>query len=252
MKSILSLLCLTVLAVFTSTTQPAYSEGAKPNVSPADLAVDCVHALVASRIARAVSSDVEVFSLEPPSLFFGDDKREVKIFRLKATRQSDHRIIGVIERGPEPDVEIPRIAAICLNEVEHPSPSGKKGEIDFKSGKGETISMRFILHKNSTNPGDLRYTSWKASGNDSVWMAGPFAPNARHDPPTAKDWPLCMPSKTQVPVKLSGNEISFQFDGCTNPGSADLQYEYALHMEQVSGGATVDVIIDPLIINHPP
>jgi len=247
MKTVLSFSCVVGFTVISSTTQLAYSAETKRNISPADFTVDCVHALVASRIGKSDSSNAEVFYQEP-SLFFKEDRREVKIFRLKATLKSDHRIVGVIERGPELDIELPRITAICLNEVEHPSPSGKKGEIDFKSIKGETISMRFVLRRNSGDPGDLRYTSWKATGNDSVWMAGPFATGASHDPPNPTDWPSCLPPKATVPVILSGNDISFQFDGC---GGMDVSYEYALHMNQVSGSVLVDIGIDPLIINHP-
>jgi hypothetical protein len=243
MKTVVSFLGLLLSVVITSSSFGAQS---KANLSATDFTVSCVEVVIASRNATVAPQNLKDF-LPEDSIFVGKEKREVKIFRLKPNLSADHRILVIIERGPEADVEIPRVTAVCLNEVPHPSTTGKSADIEFNSRKNETISMRFHLNKKKNNPGYLQYTNWKKTGDESIWMVGPFAPGASHDPPGPKDWPSCMPKN----VTLAGATISFDFSGCANPGSGDLQYEYALHMDQTSGNATVDIGIDPMIINHP-
>ena len=245
MKTLISFASLLLSVVITSSSIAVENEG---QISATAFTLNCVDTVIASRDPKVARDRPKDLFLQEASIFVGKAKREVKIFKLKPHLSADHRILGIIERGPEADVEIPRITAICLNEVPHPSTSGNQGEIEFNSGKADTISMRFHLNKNKGDPGYLRYTNWKTSGNDSIWMVGPFAPNVTHDPPGPKDWPSCLLPKT---VKLNGAKISFDFSGCVNPGSGDAQYEYALHMDQTSGNASVDVGIDPMIINHP-
>ena len=244
MKSVLSFLYLLVVGLVAARS---YGVDFKTDISATAFTISCVDAVNASRDSEIVPNNLKDFMPEE-SIKVGREKREVRVFRLKPNRSPDNRIVGVIERGPETDVEIPQLTAICLNEVPHPSTSKKSGEIEFKSGKGKTTMMRFHLNKKSGDPGYLKYTSWKTTGNDSVWMIGPFQPNVAHDPPGPKDWPSCMTSKA---VTLTGADISFDFSGCTNAGSSDELYEYALHMDQTSGSASVDIGIDPQIINHP-
>jgi len=244
MKILVSFVCSLLLLVVTSSS---FGTVKSTDISATAFTLDCVTTVVAARDTKVASNDLKNF-IQEESIFVGKENREVKIFRLKPNLSADHRILSIVERGPDHDVEIPRVTAVCINEVPRPSASGKPGEIEFKTGKTETTSMRFHLNKKKGDPGYLKYTNWKPTGNDSIWMLGPFAPNATHDPPARKDWPSCMLPKD---VKLNGANISFDFSGCTNAGSNDEQYEYALHMDQVSGNATVDVEIDPMIINHP-
>jgi hypothetical protein len=228
-------------------------------VNPADAAVParalslkvmtqrCAQAVVATRHAKGLADNLEDFTLDPDSLKIKDDY-VVKIFQLKAGLKSPVNYVGIIERGPESDAEIPRFAGICRYAAPPPTLSRTPGDIDFHSHTGDKISILFRLNKTVGDPRHLRYTSWKASGEASIWMVGPFTEGADHDPPSPKDWPGCLKPKV---VSLKDPDIFFQFDRCANTGQQADQYEYAIHMDQSNAGVTVDISIDPMIINRP-
>jgi hypothetical protein len=172
--------------------------------------------------------------------------------KLRLTPDVD--ILGILTRrtdGLDPDAEIPRINVICItNKVQHPNEPGK---IEFTTHKGETVSIRFHLDSG------LGHTNWNTAtvggqllANDSIWMT-----DHPSKPPSAGDWPTCLGGLSGKVVKYDSQLHDISFDMCSNgagAGGADADYEYALHMQQKdsgTGGASVDVGIDPRIINHP-
>jgi hypothetical protein len=168
-------------------------------------------------------------------------KYPIKLFKLNVTPPPDLDISVQIQKGPDTDVEIPRITVICM-----PDPSQattKNGDIHFTPPKGGTATIAFHLI-------DLPHTTWKTPVPDSVWMVEFVNPG---DYPDRKSWPKCLGTK-KVNGLDGGKDMSFRM--CVHPGGTvgPLAYVYSLHMDQTSkiDKATVDVSIDPQIINHPP
>jgi hypothetical protein len=195
-----------------------------------------------------------VTSPRPPALLtFVDtllirNKYQVKLFRLSGTpAPADLNISVQIQRGPDTDIEIPRITGICVGSKTQVVKN--QGDIEFKTPGSGHIPIGFHLV-------DLKHTKWKQAPNDSVWMVEQPQPVPTGKPPkhpNRDDWPKCIGPTKNVAGPPGGNDVAF--DMCRNPGgSGDYIFVYELHLDQTSpiDQATVEVTIDPQIINHPP
>jgi hypothetical protein len=261
MKAVLSLVCLIPAIVLTWGMQRAYGADTPGEMSATAFADACTKTILAYRDGKNASKDLRLFSPED-SIFVGKDKYEVKIFSLARDRTPGHgtaqfptagsKIVGLIGKGPETDVETPHFKGICLDGVPHPSASGKDGEIEFKTADKVT-TIAFRLNKIAGDHERLDKTSWKAKAHkeDNIFLVGPFAHNAPHAYPDDKSkWPTCMPRKN---IDWDGGAtVSFAFKDCSPSTSNEHDYAYSVHMDRIkSGGSTEDIYIDPLIINHP-
>ena len=172
-----------ILAFASTAVELAYGAEPARTLSPTALTQSCANAALASRNVKGVAENLKDFTQDPESLTINDGY-VVKIFSLKPGVHSSLKIVGIIEKGPESDAEIPRFTAICRNGVSHPSTSGKPGEIEFQSAPGDKINIRFHLNKIPNDPGNLKHTSWKATGENSIWMVGPVDEgDDTHGPP---------------------------------------------------------------------
>jgi hypothetical protein len=241
--SVASLAGLLGCMAFSSISQAA--QGNRPKTSTNTLSLGCQEAVTAARNKSASPSRI-IFTPGPSVTV--RDNYVIKVFSFKDDSQ-EHRVVGVIEKGPETDVETARITAICRDETLQPPHSANPGDIEFNGSLGDKVHIRFRLNKKVGDPGHLERHSWKRVGNDSVWMAGPFLPGAVQNYPNKKDWPTCLKPKR---VKANGDNLSFDFDSCLTSGKVDLTYIYVLHLDRKKDDGTLeDVVIDPQIINHP-
>jgi hypothetical protein len=260
MKFHFILLCLLSAMTATWSSLPAYGADTNGEMSVTAFADACTNTILAYRDGKSVSKDLRLLSPEK-SIYVGKDKYEVKVFSLVRDQTSGpglvqspsagRKIVGLIGKGPEPDVETPHFKGICLDGVPHPSASGKDGEIEFATADNVT-SIGFRLNKIPNDPDRLEKTSWKSRAHkeDTIWLTGPFAHNAAHQYPNKTTWPTCLKPKN---VDWDGGAtVSFAFKDCSLPTSKKHEYEYAVHMDRInSAGVPEDIFIDPKIINHP-
>jgi hypothetical protein len=138
------------------------------------------------------------------------------------------------------DVEIPRIFEIYYDNCTETIAAGDKGDIYIPNTAGGPVLITFKLL-------NLKKTKWKQNAKDSVFVGKPST--SAIAPPVA---PGALPCGGTV-ARINDYTISFPMSAsCTN-SSKDTYYAYALHMDQKgSDGVTVDIGIDPQIINHAP
>jgi hypothetical protein len=152
-----------------------------------------------------------------------------------------------VGKGKDSNLEVPRITDICLDGSTDPDVTNDPGDIIFYSKAGHTVAMSFHLNG--------MVSTWKiAKGkkvkvSDSVWMVSCQGSCTEDIHPTRDSWPQCMTTSKDNNVKVVGYDV--MFDMCSNSGSTD-NYQYEVHMDQAGkDGISVDVSIDPQIINHP-
>lgn len=218
-------------------------------LKPDDLATRCQQQAMQFQDAKSKELSSSDFELD-------HDAAEIKqiygitVLRLNHRFTSTLKVVGLIDRTAVSDAEIPVITAICLNGNVHLASTGNAADIDITSNQGDAIPVRFHLNNTHGDSGLLKHTTWQATGILSLWMTGPFAEGQQHNPPAPGERPECLKS---TPVSVSGPDLSFDFDLCANQTGAPVkEYEYSLHLKQKSGSASIDIAIDPLIINRPP
>jgi hypothetical protein len=227
--------CLLVSAVILSVAKPGYAAN-----EPAAFAGNCANAVLHREGTNGLTY-VQTLHIN------ADENYPVKEYRLKTTHPDTQNVVVWIGKGTDPNLEIPRITDVCLDGSTDPDMTTDPGDIIFYSKAGHKVKVSF--HLNGV------ISTWKipkgkkVKVSDSVWMI-PCQGSCTEDiHPTRDNWPTCTTPKDQN-VKVNGYDVSF--DMCSNSGATD-NYEYEVHMDQVGKDKkiSVDVSIDPLIINHP-
>jgi hypothetical protein len=208
-----------------------------PSAQAAEKATLTVEAFIKGCADAAAGREQVLFTaLKPLSV---EHRPPVKLFKLRPHESVDINILAMVEKGPDIDIEVPRVTTVCINDVEQPDMFG--GKIQFSSRPGDTILVRFHLE-------GLQHTTWKPKANDCIWMSDQL-----NKYPDASSWPKCIGGIKHKKVGGGGAMQEIIFNMCSNPNVAkDLSYTYELILVQTSSdGAQVDVGIDPQIINHP-
>ena len=175
-------------------------------------------------------------------------RHQIKLFQQNGKSRSALNILALIEKGTDTDIVVPRITAICIDGQEKPPKTTNGGDIEFSSNQRETIRFHMVA--------PIPHTTWKiyvangkTTANESVWMVESNGSSSGRYP-NRGDWPKCMPPKH---VDFSADQRDIWFELCANSVGADVNYAYELHLDQTSlDESTVDIGIDPIIINHPP
>lgn len=230
--------CLFALILIFSPADPGYAANER-KISAAEFAGNCASAVLNREGANGL---VYVKTLH----INGNEKYSVKEYRLRTGHPDTQNIAVWIGKGSDPNLEVPRITDVCLDGQKDPDVTTDPGDIIYYSKAGHTVSISFHLNAMISTWKIPKGTKVKLS--DSVWMIPCHGACTDDIHPTRDSWPPCIAPKDQD-VKVIGNDLFF--DLCSNSGATD-ESAYEVHMDQVGKDKiSVDVSIDPLIINHP-
>jgi hypothetical protein len=148
-------------------------------------------------------------------------------------------IVVILNKGADLDAEIPLLQLCPTNATNSSGGSvqlDNQGNLTLNPGTQAYTSVHFYLDAS------LKHHFWKSDPNQSVWLADDLVK------PTAANWPGCLNSPKNVGHSGTA-EVYFPL--CAAMGT--ITYLYALHLDQKGkkDNVTVDVGIDPQIINVP-
>jgi hypothetical protein len=226
MKTTLGFVCL-LASIVAGSLQTAY-------------AAESATELATLQFLKAVNDykkDTTLFTQEKDLTIKGRNGSQ-PVTRLKKTKcdiSSLKNVLVLLTKGDkDSDVEIPRIRTIYYDTCED-SVVQNKGDVEiYITSSPVTINFQLV---------NFGKTKWKKLGTDSVFVG--HSTTNPVPPPTAPGGFDC------GTVSTAGTIISFQMCSKNTTGK-DLFYGYALHMDQTgSDNISVDIGIDPQIINHP-
>jgi hypothetical protein len=161
-------------------------------------------------------------------------------FDTDCVHATDIDVVVVLYKGHDQDAEIP-LLELCPTNASNSSGGtvvlSNLGDLTLSEGKKAYASIHFYLDAS------LQHHFWKSDPNQSVWLADDVVK------PTAANWPGCMTSPRKDVKALGQAEVYFSL--CETMGQST--WLYALHLDHKgrNDNVTVDVGIDPQIINRP-
>jgi hypothetical protein len=168
-------------------------------------------------------------------------ERHIRVFALIAPSPAGAYFAVDISNTDATDAEIPHFKHICYQNIDKPPSMSASGDITLYSPANTAVPLRFRLDKQATSKRPFHHTSWKTS--QTLWMrvvpcgASPVVLNPG-------EWPAGYPvPNVNDPIV----EIVMQ----ALPTGGRVCYQYALHMDLADNLTTVDVGVDPQIINQP-
>jgi hypothetical protein len=231
---------LLVSTVILSNSNLGYGAASDGKISAQQFAGNCANAVLHRDGANGLAY-VQTLHIS------GNQKYPVKEYRLKTNHPDTQNVAVWVGKGNDKNLEVPRITDICLDGSTDPDMTSDPGDIIFYSKAGHTVAMSF--HLNGMTSTWKIPKGKKVKMSDSVWMVSCTGSCTEDIHPTRDSWPQCMTKSKDDSVKVVGYDVTF--DMCSNSGSTD-NYSYEVHMDQAGkDGISVDVGIDPQIINHP-
>lgn len=165
----------------------------------------------------------------------------IRVFARTAPRAGATYFAVDISNTDQMDAEIPHFKHICYQNIKTTPLMSPNGDITLYSPVDTPVPLRFRLDKQATSNRPFHHTSWKAS--HTVWMRM-IACGASPVVLDPGEWPTGYPAPT-----VADPMVEIMLRGV--PAGAKDCYQYALHMNLADTLATVDVGIDPQILNQP-
>jgi hypothetical protein len=170
-------------------------------------------------------------------------KRNIRVFAFTAPKPAGAYIAVDITNTDDQDAEIPRFEQICYQNLRRAPTMSPHGDITMFSPLGAAVPLRFRLNKTTTNKRPFNHTSWKTM--NTVWMrevpcnTSPIVLNPGEWPPNGYPKPTVNNSAVEIEMRAQP------------PGKVCNQYALHLDLTTKDKSTTVDVGIDPQILNQP-